>query len=552
MSSWDDAALADLLDLRSLQGEAKERQTNAVILVTLCHDRGVHVFRAQDLAGLFARFPVASHYEIAELRSQRFRAWLASRFFKAQGAAPKQADIEGALNLLTSEAEFENPPRQIFTRLGEAGGKIYLDLCNADHQVVEIDSEGWRVVADAPVWFWRPPSMKELPAPQGGGSLDKLREFFNGSEADFVLLVGWLLSALNPSAHYPILSISAEHGSGKSTLTGFLKELVDPDMTGAVAPFKNTDALHATATSRHVVGLDNLSKITAEDSDHFCRLATGAGVSRRKLYSDNESFDVRLRKPLILNGIDFTPDRADLLDRCWPISLRPLTTGRRLGSDLKTDFQAARPFILGALCNAVSAALRMQDFTPCPEVRMLDAAVFVLRAEEAGALPWEPGTFERVLLAKEASKVRDSVIGPVVGRTTVSLSERYGGWSGTMAELLSLVRAEAEKEGDHSAPKTVHGLGRILSRLIPGFRALGVEVDRKHTKTGTFIRITKREVINDDGDGVPAFRHPQTVDTKEVTGEGDEVKKSRHLCVTTKSLEGTNFISKGDGVTEKK
>ncbi len=558
MSPWDDEALAPLLDLQTPQEEAKEReerQTNAGILLSLCHDLSVHVFRAQDLGGHFARFPVAGHYEISGLRSQRFRAWLASKFYKAQGAEPKQADIEGALTLLTSEAEFDNPSHKVFTRLGEAKGKIYLDLCNGSYQAVEIDAEGWRVVDDSPVWFWRPPSMGELPVPQEGGSLAKLREFFNGSDEDFVLLVGWLLASLNPSVPYPILSISAEHGSGKSTLTGFLKTLIDPDMAGAVAPFKDADALYATAASRHVVGLDNLSRVTAEDSDSFCRLATGAGASRRKLYTDNESFDVRLRKPLILNGIDFTPDRADLLDRCWPISLLPLSTGRRLDSDLQAAFQAARPLLLGALCNAVSVALRMKGHPLLPVSRMLDAAAFVIRAEATtGVLPWKAGTFKRVLLAKETVKVRNSVQGSVVGRTVAELSELYGGWQGTPAELLGRVRTEAEKEGDNSCPKTVNWLGRTLSRLIPGLRASGVEVERGHTERGAFIRITKMEATNEDEDEdeVFVYRQPQTVAPQGFTGEPDDKKLCRQDVVSQQSLMNTEVMSNPDETDDKK
>ena len=168
-----------------------------------------------------------------------------------------------------------------------------------------------------------------------------LREFANASDEDFVLLVGWLLASLAPDIAYPILALSSEHGSGKTTLTNLLKSLIDPDGTGGIAPFKDADALCAAASSRHVVAVDNLSRISGEDSDSLCRVATGMGIVRRKLYTDGETYESYFRRPLILNGIAFAPDRADLLDRCFPISLLPLTTGRRRDMELITKIGRA-------------------------------------------------------------------------------------------------------------------------------------------------------------------------------------------------------------------
>ena len=123
--------------------------------------------------------------------------------------------------LLGATAEFSEP-RKLHTRIGTVGGKIYLDLCNEERQAVEIDAGGWRVVDEPPLWFLRG-SMKALPVPRPGGSLMDLREFVNTSDEDFVLLVGWLLASLAPDVAYPILALSSEHGSGKTTLTNLLK-----------------------------------------------------------------------------------------------------------------------------------------------------------------------------------------------------------------------------------------------------------------------------------------------------------------------------------------
>lgn len=498
MNVWDDDALLSLETLQAClapeEGAAPETEerterpvTVAGTLRQMCLDLGVVTFRAEDIGGLYVRYPVRGRHEIDGLRSSRFKAWLAAKYFDDMQVEPKQADIEGALLLLGATAEFSEP-RKLHTRIGSANGKIYLDLCNEERQAVEIDADGWRVVDEPSLWFLRG-SMKALPVPRPRGSLMDLREFVNTSDEDFVLLVGWLLASLAPDIAYPILAISAEQGAGKTTLTNLLKSLIDPDGTGGIAPFKDADALCAAASSRHVVAVDNLSGISGEDSDYLCRVATGMGIVRRKLYTDGETYESYFRRPLILNGIAFAPDRADLLDRCFPISLLPLTTGRRRGRELQAAFEKVRPGILGALLTAVSTALRERDYDPAPAVRMIDAAAFVMRGEKGGALPWAPGTFERVLLAKERDKQAEAVTSNPIGRALMELAEE-GGWEGLQRALLEQVRSRTDDEERMTLPKSVRGFGAALTRLTPMLRGMGVEIAKGHDRLGAWVTLT--------------------------------------------------------------
>ena len=75
--------------------------------------------------------------------------------------------------------------------------------------------------------------------------------------------------------------------------------------------------------------LDNCGKINAEMSDHFCRLATGGGLSKRKLYSDNASYTVNVTRPIVLNGIALSLGRMDLLDRAYCVGLSSIPEGSR-------------------------------------------------------------------------------------------------------------------------------------------------------------------------------------------------------------------------------
>ena len=120
--------------------------------------------------------------------------------------------------------------------------RLYLCLHNRESEVVEVDSNGWRVIPEmtADVLFENPGMMKPLFRPERGGSISELREFVNVSKEHFMLVVGWLLVALNVKGTMdcPILWINAPKGTGKTTATKYLKRLIDPDTGGTIGSVK--------------------------------------------------------------------------------------------------------------------------------------------------------------------------------------------------------------------------------------------------------------------------------------------------------------------------
>jgi hypothetical protein len=86
------------------------------------------------------------------------------------------------------------------------------------------------------VRFRRTRGMLSLPVPVAGGSVEALRSFLNvKTSAQFVLVVSCLLAYFRCRGPYPVIALSGEQGSAKSTFTTFLRALIDP----------NTSALRA-------------------------------------------------------------------------------------------------------------------------------------------------------------------------------------------------------------------------------------------------------------------------------------------------------------------
>ena len=114
-------------------------------------------------------------------------------FFEATQGAPNPEALHSALNVIEACAHFDAPQVDVYIRVAGNVDKLYLDLADDAWRAVEIDSEGWRVVAEPPVRFRRAAGMQSLPEPVRGGSVDMLRSFLNVStDQDFVLIVSWI------------------------------------------------------------------------------------------------------------------------------------------------------------------------------------------------------------------------------------------------------------------------------------------------------------------------------------------------------------------------
>ena len=218
----------------------------------------------------------------------------------------------------------------VHIRVGGLDGRLYLDLGDETWRAVEIDATGWRVIDNPPVRFRRAAGMQPLPIPVPGGSVETLRSFLNvQSDADFVLVVAWALACLRNRGPYPVIVLSGEQGSAKSTFSAILRALLDPNTAPLRALPREDRDLFIAASNGHVLAFDNVSGLPAWISDTLCRLATGGGFAVRQLYSDQDEVLFDAARPVILNGIEDIVTRPDLADRAVFLTLEPIPEERR-------------------------------------------------------------------------------------------------------------------------------------------------------------------------------------------------------------------------------
>ena len=479
--STDELLALSTTELRDPPSSGVRGVTQAETLIGY-GDEG-ELFHAAD-GTAFATIEVDGHRETWPLRNRRYRQWLLRQFYVERGRAPSAQAMADALGTLEAKAMFDGPEVRVHTRVAGHGDRVYLDLCNGRWEVVEITPTGWRVVPgdDVSVRFVRKDNAASLPYPKEGGTVEALRPLLNvRTEEDFVLLVAWMVGTFNPEGPYPALVLQGEQGSAKSTTVRVLRSVTDPAVEPLRAPPRDERDMAIAASGNWTPAWDNLSGVRPWLSDALCRLATGGGFATRELYSDDREVMFSQKRPVILNGIDSLAVAGDLRDRSLIVELPPIPPSeRRTERGFNRELEEARPAVLGALLNAVSAALRNAGRVDLEErPRMADFAEWVVTTEEA--LGWSLGTFMGAYAGNRDAATGSALDGDPVATAVRGLVAQRGGWSGTSTELLSVLSDMVGETTRRSKswPAAPNVLSNALKRLAPVLREVGIEYEER-------------------------------------------------------------------------
>ncbi len=427
--------------------------------------------------------PNGETFEMVE-RGGGFRSWLINRFFELEGRPPTATAMSEA-NTTCCARTAERPIRAVGLRVGKSDDTIFVDLANSAREVVAISADGWGVTTDLPnnLRFKRPPEMRALPQPVYPGDISLLRDFLNVDDDDFILCVAWLLATLRTGVPYPVLILTGEQGSAKSTATRLLRRIVDAAVPETTRPPSGDSDLFAVVNNNYVLALENISYIPPELSDSLSAIATGAGLTKRKLYTDGDTYSSAARRPIIMNGIGEIATRGDLLDRCLVITLNSISDEDRIDEEtFWAEAEKILPNVLGGLLTAASVAMRELPHTHLSSTpRMADFAKWVVAAESA--LPWQAGEFMEVYTDNRESAVLNILEGDAFAKHLYACA--LDGFEGTATQLGVVVGSRATDRELHQKawPQNARNISDRVTRLAPALRVAGIDVER--TRTGS-------------------------------------------------------------------
>jgi hypothetical protein len=218
-----------------------------------------------------------------------------------------------------------------------------------------------------------------------------------------------------------------------------------------------------------------MSKITQDGSDALCRLATGAGIRRRKLRTDDTEIMISLSRPVILNSIvQGLIEAGDLASRALVVRTKSFGEGKTTEEGLRLEFEKNRPLIFGALLSAVSIALKnLPNVSMRGLPRMADFSQWCIAGETGLGLA--PGSFVRAYEANRTLIVGSALDASPIHEAIITIIKEKGYWKGDVKALYGEILRWRSLDGG-TWPKSYRALRAHLDRIIPGLRREGVDV----------------------------------------------------------------------------
>lgn len=413
---------------------------------------------------------------VRQLRGGRgsLRVELAEAYFSANGHAASQSALTDALMVIEGKAQ-RCQPVELHLRVAGHGAALVLDLGDATGRAITITSAGWQIVDRPPVRFRRTAATGTLPEPERGCKLDVLWQAINVAERYQPLVLAVLIAELFPDLPHPIVAVTGEHGTGKSTATRRLASIIDPSPAPLRKPPRDVEAWTTAAAGSWVVALDNLTSVPDWLSDALCRASTGDGDIRRRLYTDGDLHVIAFRRAVMINGIDLGALNGDLADRLVHIVLDLITsTKRRPELALTAAWKRTHPRVLGAVLDLavkVLAVLPTIDLSELP--RMADYArilAAVDKVQETNGMATYCGLADELAWDAITSD-------PVCVAITRTIREEWK--EGTAAELLTVITPLDEHGRPPKDWPKPRALTAMLRRAAPALRRLGWTVTEK-------------------------------------------------------------------------
>jgi len=216
----------------------------------------------------------------------------------------------------------------IYNRVAMRNNHIYIDMARPDWKIIKIGPDGYDIIPfdeNCPVFvrFQHQGVMSE-PIDYTGDPLEKFADLLRIKKSDKliykILQVAYFLEAYP----IPIMLITGEHGSAKTTTEKGIINVVDPTNQNLTTIPNNNENLMLRLYTHYMVGFDNISEMSQQQSDVLCTAITGGGNEKRKLYTNKDMAILSFKRKIALNGIAPKIDFSDLRDRCIHIETEPI------------------------------------------------------------------------------------------------------------------------------------------------------------------------------------------------------------------------------------
>ena len=433
------------------------------------------------------------------INSKQFRNFIAKHFYEATKKGFSYDVWKNALITIEATGRYSDikPVKiDLQNRIAKVDDSLFYWL--EDGKVVKITSDGWNII-DEPVLFKKYSHQLPQTEPDKNAKIEDAFSIFDfaniDNENDRILLFNWLVSGFIPDIPRAILILTGEQGAGKTTFTAKLKSLIDPSTIDIMSKPPTEMETIQLLDHHYFINFDNLKTISPQFSDLLCKAVTGFGISKRKLFSDDEDIDYRFKRLIALNGIDSIATAPDLLDRSILIKVNRLKNNKTL-NELNKAFERVKPKILGAIFTILSRAIkiyqeRREEITDINLPRMADWTVWCWSISEACGIGGN--SFLKAYGVNIQKQNKEAIEHDIVGQVLIEFMRDKESWEGLTTELFKRLKDAAEETNINANGKyfvaTPNALSRKLNKLKTNLRAYGINIQSRHTEFGTKMYI---------------------------------------------------------------
>ena len=467
------------------------KESQSEVLIRLAADAPLFHTPTGDA---YATVPLgSSHHCNYKVGSRQFKQWLTKQFYLETSKAPGSDAMSQAIGVLEAMAVIDGPEKKLFLRVAEHDGAFYYDLCDAGGNVVRVAPDGFQLAADPPDIFRRTKNMSAqvLPLPNGDARL--LEKHINTkSKADEILFVVTTGTSLVPNIAHPTLVVAGEKGAAKTTIMRKFRKIVDPAVRDLYVLSHSEQDLAIVLANNYAPCFDNIETISPRQSDLLCMAATGGGISKRTLYTDDDETILEFKHCVGLNGINVVATRPDLLDRSVIIELDRIPAKKRQEEALVwKSFEADLPSIMGGYFSALSKAMAIYPTVKIASLpRMADYCRWGYALAEA--LGYGGQAFIDAYTRNISRTNENAINEDPVAAAVVAFMRYRSEWQGYVAKLLIELERVAEDEKISvfvRFPKAAHVLTSRLKEVKSNLEEVGIRYERQHDGGGTQIRL---------------------------------------------------------------
>lgn len=473
------------------------------IIQKMLDDNIIAIVKGDD-SELYLKFILNDCIRVENIRSETAKAFLREcyrEYTEDVQAKLGPDDIQPILD----KVRLYDEPVPIHGRLCQDDNCIEYALHDSKGRIVVMSNDGkLSMKTNSDNIFYKKAHMLPQPKPKRTDETlhDLLRPFVNLNNDDFIVFLCLLVTMIIPNiSHYAIL-VSAEFGSGKTTLCNLISELIDHSVGGVSVMPNKLDGIQVNMASHYIVSFDNvIDKDIKAVSDLICSSVTGANFTKRKLYRDLEEINVRLHNICILNGINIFDLNKDILSRSLGITPLRITEANRLtDTEFWDGFHMVKPKIMYRLFKTVADVLRRKGTVDIvSKERMADAYEYVVLA--GLSLGYEQEFIERLIynnrqaMSALAYRNEDGFVAIV---TNYIEKHRKSAVKGSMTDVYEDICrcCNPEDYGVEKFPRNASAFSRKLRELQPELLKEGVSQARTVTKHFTVITLTSDNITS--------------------------------------------------------